>query len=99
LAGHPALREEGGAAYVKLPEAYLDLLVIRRSAGVVALWSICTHGACNVEWVSSECAAVCPCHGSRFDVEGAVLEGPADVPLSTYPAVIDGDMLWVRRSG
>jgi glycine/D-amino acid oxidase-like deaminating enzyme/nitrite reductase/ring-hydroxylating ferredoxin subunit len=41
----------------------------------------CTHMGCVVQFNSAERSWDCPCHGSRFDVDGAVLEGPAGRPL------------------
>jgi Rieske Fe-S protein len=41
----------------------------------------CTHMGCLVRFNSAERSWDCPCHGSRFDVDGAVLEGPAVDPL------------------
>jgi glycine/D-amino acid oxidase-like deaminating enzyme/nitrite reductase/ring-hydroxylating ferredoxin subunit len=41
----------------------------------------CTHLGCLLRFNGAETSWDCPCHGSRFDVDGAVLEGPAVRPL------------------
>jgi glycine/D-amino acid oxidase-like deaminating enzyme/nitrite reductase/ring-hydroxylating ferredoxin subunit len=56
--------------------------VFRDEAGGVHGVSLrCTHLGCLVRFNDAERSWDCPCHGSRFDVDGAVLAGPATRPL------------------
>lgn len=42
----------------------------------------CPHMKCEVNWNPTEKSWDCPCHGSRFSIEGEVLEGPAKTSLT-----------------
>ena len=44
----------------------------------------CTHLGCELKFNSAEQTWDCPCHASRFDYEGNILEGPAIRPLNKY---------------
>ncbi|GGP54438.1 FAD-dependent oxidoreductase [Saccharothrix coeruleofusca] len=52
--------------------------------GLHAVSVRCTHLGCIVRFNSAERSWDCPCHGSRFDVDGGVLEGPATEPLPRH---------------
>jgi glycine/D-amino acid oxidase-like deaminating enzyme/nitrite reductase/ring-hydroxylating ferredoxin subunit len=50
---------------------------------VHALSATCPHLGCHVAFNEAETSWDCPCHGSRFDIDGKVLNGPAVSPLET----------------
>jgi Rieske Fe-S protein len=54
------------------------IAVYRNEAGELSACSaVCTHLGCVVHWNGEEKSWDCPCHGSRFDTNGKVLNGPA----------------------
>jgi glycine/D-amino acid oxidase-like deaminating enzyme/nitrite reductase/ring-hydroxylating ferredoxin subunit len=60
--------------------------------------AVCTHLGCHIHWNSFEKCWDCPCHGSQFDVDGAVLNAPAIHPLAEIEAEGTGDAK-LRRAG
>ncbi len=56
--------------------------VYRDDSGALhAVSARCTHLGCIVHFNDAERAWECPCHGSRFAVDGSVIQGPANKPL------------------
>jgi glycine/D-amino acid oxidase-like deaminating enzyme/nitrite reductase/ring-hydroxylating ferredoxin subunit len=66
--------------------------VMRRGLSKVAIYrdehgkthemsAVCPHLGCIVEWNAAEHSWDCPCHGSRFDKLGKVINGPSNVDL------------------
>jgi nitrite reductase/ring-hydroxylating ferredoxin subunit len=77
------------------------LFLVRAESGFYAMSSVCTHLGCMVRHQKDPGASeafFCPCHGSRFDVEGEVLGGPAPRPLDRVRLEIDGGKLVVDVS-
>ncbi|MET9337927.1 FAD-dependent oxidoreductase [Nonomuraea sp. NPDC003804] len=48
---------------------------------VHAVSAVCTHLGCVVGFNDAERTWECPCHGSRFALDGTILQGPATEPL------------------
>jgi cytochrome b6-f complex iron-sulfur subunit len=68
-----------------------NVAVGRDVNGLYALTIICTHQGCQVAPGGAGAALrlICPCHGSQFDANGAVVRGPASRPLVHYAVEVD----------
>ncbi len=84
-AGSPLDYPEGVVRFNKQQKAY----VLGAPGGVYALSAVCTHLGCITRFLSDEKCIACPCHGSRFDLEGNVIQGPAPRPLQWLEVQVD----------
>jgi cytochrome b6-f complex iron-sulfur subunit len=64
-------------------------LLLHTQTGFSAISLVCTHLGCTVE--SKPEGFACPCHGSRFDLQGNVTRGPAGKPLNSLRTGITSD--------
>jgi cytochrome b6-f complex iron-sulfur subunit len=59
------------------------VFIFRTSEGFFAISTVCTHLGCNVNHEEGR-GFVCPCHGSTYDEDGFVTQGPAAWPLPRF---------------
>ena len=59
--------------------ADVPAILLHTESGFSALSMVCTHLGCTVEQKTDGFA--CPCHGSRFNLDGIVTHGPAEKAL------------------
>lgn len=71
--------------------------VFNAGGELYAIEDRCTHDdgpLCEGDWDPERCVAICPRHGSNFDIRtGKALTLPAYIPVDTFPVkVVDGDV-------
>ena len=72
--------------------------LVRDAGGIYAMTAICTHQGCTVNgWNGS--VFPCPCHGSQYNLNGAVVQGPATLPLNHFEVTTDGSGFLVVDTG
>jgi Rieske Fe-S protein len=88
-----ALANVDGAALV---ESIAGVFLIARTSTstFTAIDAVCTHEGCTVNGVSGA-TYVCPCHGSRYNRNGQVVQGPARASLRQYNTTFANDVLTI----
>lgn len=59
--------------------------------GPIAVSRTCTHLGCKVNYRQEIEAIECPCHQSRFTIQGTVISGPAKKDLPKFPVTVQED--------
>ena len=106
VSDYPALLQDWGSVRLGinpvLPDAepfpdgaFYPFLINRDDAGnFYVLDCECRHASCVVPvFDTGEMSIHCPCHGSRYWVDGEVINGPAQFLLHAYPFEFDGNDL------
>jgi Rieske Fe-S protein len=96
----PAPAEAAGGAIAKTADVPVgsgvivdDVVVTQPTAGVFkGFSSSCTHKGCAVNKVADG-TIDCPCHGSKFNLDGTVANGPAARPLESKAVSVQGDSI------
>lgn len=57
--------------------------VVKELAGSLVVFAVnCSHLGCSIAYKTDSKTFDCPCHGSKFGIDGQVVHGPAIYPLS-----------------
>lgn len=71
------------------------ILLYRASETSVKAYSReCTHQQCQVGAFQNGISS-CPCHGSKYDLTGKNIAGPAPAPLHKYTAILNGNVVTI----
>ena len=79
-AGHPDLFPLNSVTFLQQQQVY----IVRTEQGFYAVSAVCTHLGCITQWKPELNQIACPCHGSKFTIEGIKVEGPAPAPLPHF---------------
>jgi len=71
-----------GDAPVSVPSGRFH--VTYAADGMRALYGVCTHLGCLPKWVPTNNRFECPCHGSKYQLSGKYIEGPAPRDLDRF---------------
>jgi nitrite reductase/ring-hydroxylating ferredoxin subunit len=71
------------------------IFVVRTSEGFFALSSVCTHLGCMTRYERELGELACPCHGSRYQLDGQVKQGPAPRALPRLQITVERGLLVV----
>lgn len=81
----------GVPKYFDYPSSgYTNMLMKRSNGSVYAISVLCTHVCCQCQYDTSTTELYCPCHGSVFDQNGNVVNGPATIKLPSVELNVDG---------
>lgn len=58
--------------------------LVNTSAGILALYKVCTHLGCLYKWADATGRFECPCHSSKYTRDGHWIEGPAPRNLDRF---------------
>lgn len=87
------LASVGGTALVQ--SASGSFLVSRTAQDAfTALTAVCTHEGCTITQFQSP-TYFCPCHGSKFNTSGGVVQGPAVSPLRAFTTRFSNNVLTI----
>lgn len=69
------------------------LAIVKKQGKVKAFSTVCPHLGCQIEYNAGENTWDCPCHGSRFELDGSLKHGPAKRGLDPVEISTENDQI------
>lgn len=87
--------EEDSYVLVRNPVHAKPIFLLKESKESYAAYLLeCTHKQCTVKPTGD--TLTCPCHGSKYDQHGQVLQGPAEQRLPAFQVTTDGQTIFIE---
>jgi len=93
----PKLQETGGSASLEADKKKI-IIVHPAEQDYKAFMNKCTHMGSSLAYKPQDGFIQCPLHGSRFDMSGKVLKGPAKTPIAQFKTTLNKSELTVELS-
>ncbi|HEU0034882.1 MAG TPA: Rieske (2Fe-2S) protein [Kofleriaceae bacterium] len=92
-----SLNTVGGSKVFTITTPVNDKIIVVKTADTTfaTVSAVCTHQRCTVRLSSVTTGYVCPCHGSKYTIDGMVTQGPAVVALKQYTNSLSGTTLTI----
>ncbi len=81
-------------AVLKVEGLQAPIYVAKAASGYSAVLMLCTHKQCELSPYGK--VLHCPCHGSEFDNQGTVLQGPAEEALTQFSVTEDENTIYIK---
>lgn len=79
----------------KLVSFFGEFIIVNKENRTQVFNAHCTHLGCTLNKVEDG-VLVCPCHGSKFNLDGEPIKGPAYKPLEKLNAKISSDNQFIE---
>lgn len=96
LTGSQASRVATAGGFLLISSARTLVLNVDGNT-IRAFTSVCTHQGCDVDRFANN-RFHCPCHGSQYDVNGNVVNGPAPSPLRAFAVERSGNIVTITKT-
>jgi Rieske Fe-S protein len=91
LSAYPMLQTVGNGLVGEAVGMAEPLAIARDSENTIfATRALCTHMTCTLRFNQLTASLMCPCHGSHFEFDGKVINGPATIDLPRLNVEFDG---------